>query len=285
MVTGATLMWAASTVIGRGVHEELPPFGLSFWRWFSAAMVILPFAWSQIGKKLPEIRDHIGMLSLLGFLQVFSSALLFLGLNFTTAINAALINAAQPVLTIIPAWFLTNERITLRQAMGIILGLAGVFLVITKADISTVLELQFNIGDIIVLVAVAGWSIYAALIHRTPSDLGFSVSIFFIYALGSIFLIPFYFVESVFFRPMPFNQLSITTIVFIGMFVSAASVTMWSISVRSVGPNRASVFLNLIPVFTTLMAIAFLNEQLLIYHVVGILLIGGGMYFVVSKFN
>lgn len=277
MVTAATLMWAASTVIGRGVHEELPPFGLSFWRWFSAALVILPFAWSQIGSKLHTIRDNIGMLSLLGFLQVFSSALLFLGLNFTTAINAALINAAQPVLTIIPAWFLTNERITLQQAMGIILGLVGVFLVITKAEISTVLRLDFNIGDIIVLVAVAGWSIYAALIHRTPPDLGFSVSIFFIYALGSIILIPFYVVESVFFRPMPFNQLSITTIIFVGMFVSAASVTMWSISVRSVGPNRASVFLNLIPVFTTLMAITFLDEQLLIYHVIGILLIGGGM--------
>ncbi len=283
MITGTTLLWAASTVIGRGVHEELPPFGLSYWRWLAASLVILPFALTKFNQKIPIIREHLGLLALLGFLQAGSSALFFLGLNFTTAINAALINAAQPVLTVIPAWFLTSERITLRQGGGIVLGLAGVFLIITKADIATVSRLDFNIGDIIVLIGVTGWSVYAALIHRTPLKLGFPTTIFSIYALGSLSLLPLYLIEAAYYRPMPFNQLSITTVIVIGVIISAAGVTMWSASVRSVGPNRASVFLNLIPVFTTLMAITFLGEQLLIYHIFGILLIGAAMYLMISQ--
>jgi drug/metabolite transporter (DMT)-like permease len=178
-----------ATVVGRGVYTEIPPLGLSFWRWFLAALVLLPLVWRDLSRKLPLIKANIKLIALLAFFQVGASATLLVALNHTTAINASLINAAQPVMTILPAWILTRERITFGQGVGIILGLIGVVIMVSQGNLEILKSLEFNSGDILAVLAVLGWTIYSTLIHRVPSELGLMTTLFLVYIAGTIGLL------------------------------------------------------------------------------------------------
>jgi drug/metabolite transporter (DMT)-like permease len=281
LVTLSCFLWGLATVVGRGIYEEIPPFGLSFWRWLLAALVLLPLVWVDLPRKLPLIKANIKLIALLGFFQVGASAILLVALNYTTAINASLINAAQPVMTIIPAWILTREKITFGQGIGIILGLVGVVIMVSQGNLDILKSLEFNGGDIFAIMAVLGWTIYATLIHRVPSELGLTTTLFLVYLAGTIGLVPFYIVEHTFIRPVPLSWLTVGVVALLGIVVAAIAVSIWTASVRSIGPNRAAIFLNVIPVFGVSMAIIFLGEQLFTFHLIGAAFIGTGMALVI----
>ena len=277
----ATFLWALSTVISRGIYEEIPAFGLSFWRWVLATLIFLPLVWRELFFKFSIIKAHFKLILLLGFLQVGSSALFLFSLNFTTAINAALINAAQPMLTVIPAWLLTREKINVAQGVGILLGLVGITVMITQGDFGVLAAMDFNIGDIIVLLAILGWSIFATILHRLPKELGLTTSLFLIYFSGTVLLLPFYVIEVIFYRTFTFTGLSIGVIAILGILVSVGAVSIWTASVRSIGPNRATIFMNLIPIFAVVMAIIFLGEELFLFHFTGAAFVIVGMILVI----
>jgi drug/metabolite transporter (DMT)-like permease len=281
LVTLSCFLWGLATVVGRGVYEEIPPFGLSFWRWLLAALVLLPLVWRDLARKFPLIKANIKVIVLLGIFQVGASSILLVALNYTTAINASLINAAQPVMTIIPAWLLTREKITFGQGIGIILGLIGVVTMISQGNLEILKSLEFNGGDIFAILAVLGWTFYSTLIHRVPSELGLTTTLFLVYMAGTIALIPFYIVETSFSRPVPLSWLTVGVVALLGIVVSAIAVSVWTASVRSIGPNRAAIFLNVIPIFGVTMAIIFLGEQLFAFHLIGAAFIGTGMALVI----
>ena len=283
MLTGTAFLFAASTVIARGVHQELPPMGASFWRWFLAAMILLLFVWRELPAKQALIREYWRLILLLGLLQVGCSALLFLALNFTSAINATLLNAAQPALTVLPAWLLTRDRITPGQSIGILAALGGIVVMVSQGNLVVFLALEFNVGDIMALVAVLGWAIYATSLHRLPAELGFAVTLFVIFLAGSLLMLPFYIIESAFFRPMPLSVSAAGIIAFLGIVTSLGGMAMWNAALRTVGPNRATIFLNLVPVFGVSLAIIFLGEQLFVYHLAGAGLVGLGIVMVVLR--
>ena len=282
-VTGTALLFAASTVVQRGVHEDLPPFGATFWRWFLAALVLLPIVWRELPSKRALISKYWHLILLLGLLLVGCSAIFFLGLNFTTAINATLINAAQPALTVLPAWLLTRDRITPGQSIGILAALGGIVVMVSQGNLVVFLALEFNVGDILALAAILGWTIYATSLHRLPAELGFAVTLFVIFLAGSLSVLPFYIIESAFFRPMPLSVSAAGIIAFLGIVTSLGGMAMWNAALRTVGPNRATIFLNLVPVFGVSLAIMFLGEQLFVYHLAGAGLVGLGIVMVVLR--
>ena len=277
----ATFLWALTTVVVRGHHEEIPPFGLSFWRWVLATLIILPLVWRELFLKAEIIKAHFKLIWLLGVLQVGSSAVVLFSLSFTTAINASLINAAQPVLTVIPAWLLTREKVNFAQGIGILLALGGVTTMITRGDLQVLTTLDFNIGDISVVVAILGWSFFATILHRLPKELGLTTSLFLIYLMGTISLLPFYVIELIYFRTFTPTGLSLGVVAFLGIAVSVGAVSMWTASVRSIGPNRAAIFTNLIPVFAVALAIIFLGERLFTFHLTGAAFVVVGMTLVI----
>lgn len=277
----ATFLWALSTVVVRGYHEEIPPFGLSFWRWTLATLIILPLVWRELLLKAEIIKTHFKLLWLLGVLQVGSSAVVLFSLSFTTAINATLINAAQPVLTVIPAWLLTREKINFVQGIGILLALGGVTTMITRGDPQVLMTLDFNVGDILVVVAILGWAFFATILHRLPKELGLTTSLFLIYLMGTISLLPLYLIELIYFRTFTPTGLSLGMVAFLGIAVSVGAVSMWTAGVRSIGPNKAAIFTNLIPVFAVVLAITFLGEQLFTFHLTGAAFVVVGMTLVI----
>ena len=282
MLMGTAFLFATSTVLVRGVHELLPPMGGTFWRWFLAAFVLSFLVWREVVEKKEVIRNNWRLITILGVFQVGPSAVLFLGLNFTSAINASLLNAAQPALTVVPAWILTRDRLTAGQGLGILAALTGIAVMVSQGNLELLLALEFNTGDLIVLVAMLGWAIYAATLHRLTPELGSGVSLFLIIFIGSLTVLPFYIVETIFFRPVPVTFEAVSVIAVLGVIVSLGSVAMWNAGLRTIGPNRATIFINLVPVFGVALAIVFLGESLFPHHLAGAGLVALGIFLVVK---
>jgi len=276
-------LWAVGVVIARGVHEEIPLIGLSFWRWCTAAVILLPFVWRDLRARSALFRKYLPLLIIQGMLIVGSGTLLFYSLNFTTAINATLVNAAQPVLTVLLAWAVLKEKLNRLQLAGIMSAFAGVGIMVTRASWSVVAHLDFNIGDFLVILAICGYALYAINIRKLPGELGTFPSLLVILVSGSVLLLPFYLAESIYLKPVSFSLKLMGIILILALLVSILSISMWNTANAVVGPGRAAIFVNLMPVYGSVLAILFLGERLYLYHIAGAVLVCAGIFLVVNK--
>lgn len=271
------LCYAGNHIIGRAVHGELPPLGLSFWRWTCGALILAPFVLPRWRQLLPIYKEHWRLLALLGLLMVGSTTLVLVGLNFTTATNTSLINATQPTITALLCWMFLQERLRLPQWLGIGLAFSGVALMVIRGHWQALWTLDFNTGDLVVLFAMFGFATYAINIRRIPQVLHVSESLFAVILCGLLMLLPFYCVETIAYRPVPFNMQTALVVVALALLVSVAGMLMWTRGNQMIGANRAAVYMNLLPLFGALLAVLFLNESIQAYHVAGGVAIGLGM--------
>jgi drug/metabolite transporter (DMT)-like permease len=285
VLTLAMLCLAGNHVIGRGVHTEVPPVGLAFWRWLVAALILLPFVWTGLKASRATVRAHLGPLSLLGCLMIGSTTLMLVALNFTTAVNAALINGTQPTLTVAFSWLFLQVRLTRMQNFGVASALAGVIVMVSRADWHVLSGLHFNTGDILALLAMCGFAAYAINIRKIPPQLSAAEALFVIIVAGCIALAPLYLAESIFYRTVPVNRTAISAIIALAVFASLLAMLAWNVGNRIIGPNSAGMFINLIPLFGALLAVVFLGESLYGYHFIGAGLVGLGIFLVVGWYQ
>ena len=285
ILTLTVLFLALNHVIGRAVHAEVPPVGLAFWRWATAIIILLPFVWRRRKQSLPIFRANLLPLASLGCLMIGCTTVLLVALNYTTAINVALVNTTQPALTVLFGWLFFRERLTLLQIVGVSSALGGVFVILTKGDWQMLNTLDFNAGDVVALVGMCGFAIYALNIRKIPESLTSAEALFAIIATGCVVLFPVYVFESVMYRPVPLNGTAIAAILTLAVFVSVFGMLMWNVGNQIVGPKRASIFLNLLPVFGTVMAVVFLGERLYLYHLIGVFLVCLGIFLVIGHFK
>ncbi len=270
--------WATTTIVVRYTAGDVPPFGLAFWRNFVAMVLILPFAIGALRRQWPLVRAHLCLLALLSaLLWVGGNALLFLSLQYTIAINAAVINSVEPVFIIVAAAVLFQERISLLQGAGVALSLLGVLVLLSKGSMGTLLNLDFNLGDLIVTCAYIFWSLYAVLLRKLPRGLDSRAMLFVIVAFGVIFLAPIYLLETLFKAPVPLTAVSVGAILGLGIFSCAIAMFLWNYAIASMGAIRAGQFLHLIPAFTAILAITLLGEAMGPHHFAGIALITAGI--------
>jgi len=286
MITTNVLLWSISVVIGKGVHEEIPLIALNFWRWIIGVIFLAPFVWREIFQNIHVIRRYWRVYFAQGTFMVGGAALLFTSLYYTSAINAALVNTTQPAITAFLAWVILGERLRKIQYIGIVSAMSGVIFMIVKADLETLLNLDINIGDFIVVLAIASYSMYAVNLRKIPSELGTFPTLFIILLFGSVPLLPFYIAETIIVKPFPFTLTGFFWAAVLGIIVSIGSLALWNNGNRVVGPQRAAVFVSLMPVFGSVLAIIFLGEELYFYHFIGTLFICAGILLVVrNKLN
>lgn len=283
MLGGAMLFLACNHVIGRSVRADIPPLGLNFWRWCVAALVLAPFIGRGMRVSAARFRAHWRDVALLGALMIGSTGLVLVALNFTTAINVSLLNALQPALTVLLARVFLHEVLSVRQGVGVLAALAGMLAMITKADWDVVRGLQFNGGDLIALAAMVGFSTYAIRLPRLSAEFGLVEGLFWIVVAGCTALLPFYLVESVVYQPMPLTVQSVTVVITLAIMVSILFMLLWNAGNRRIGPSRAAVFINLVPVFGAILAVIFLGERIAVYHLAGAALVGCGIWLVVRR--
>ena len=271
------LFWSGNFVLGRAVAGEVPPIALAFWRWGLGALIVLPFAWHHLPRDLPALRRQwrlVLLLSAIG-IAVFNT-FVYIGLNTTTALNAVMMQSAMPVLIVLMSFLLVGEKITPLQAAGIAVSLAGAVTLVARGDLTVLLTLAFNTGDLWVLAAVISYAGYTALVRRRPPvhPMIFLLATF---ATGALMLLPFYAWETLNGRPLQVTPVSIAAIGYVAVFPSILAYLAWNRSVELVGANRTGLSVHLMPVFGSLLAIAFLGETPQIFHAVGIALIAAGI--------
>jgi drug/metabolite transporter (DMT)-like permease len=282
-LTLTAFLLACNHIIGRAVHDEVPPVGLSFWRWVIGILVLLPFVLRHGSGRWPIYRRHWRAFALLGFFMIGGTTLVLVALSMTSAINVSLINAVQPTLTVLFAWLFLKDALNTRRTIGILCGVVGVAVMVSRADLALLIGLDFQPGDFVALLAMCGFSGYALNLRRLPRELSGIESLFAITVAGTALLLPFYLVESLVWKAVPVSITSIGAILALALLVSVFGNLMWNAGNRLIGPARAAIFINLIPVFGTVLAIVFLDERLYPYHLAGGALVGLGLYLAAVK--
>ncbi|NJN99101.1 MAG: DMT family transporter [Anaerolineales bacterium] len=269
----ATLFWSGNFVLGRAVRAEVPPVGLAFWRWTTGSILIIGFAWPHLKRDWPVILRHWKLVLLLAILGVtMFNTLVYTGLQFTTAINALLMQSTMPVLIVLMSYLLFRETVTPLQIVGILLSLAGVLAIVGQGDLTVLLGLSLNLGDLLIFIAVAGYAAYSTLLRRRPPLHPLSL-IAATFIAGAVVLLPFYLWEHASGRTVSFDGVTLLTIAYVAIFPSILAYLCFNRGVELAGANRAGLFIHLMPVFGSIMAILFLGERFQWYHGFGILLI------------
>ncbi len=272
------LFWAGNIVLGRFVTGHVPPFALTFVRWFGTFLVIVPFAWPHLKKDWSTIRRHLPLLAVLSFTGfALNNALSYWGLQHTQAINALLIQSSGPLFVALWSLILFGVRLTLAQTIGIAISLIGVLVIILRGDISALTGLGFNMGDIMFAAALFVFGAYSALMTRRPKIHSLSL-LAFTTGCGAAMLIPTVVWEVMQGSTLTFDLLTVATVIYVVIFPSSLAYLFFNRGIELIGPNRAAPFFHLVPVFGSVMAILFLGEVVRPFHFVGYALVLAGVF-------
>lgn len=279
MAVLAVLFWASAIVVGRAVHEVVPPVGLTFWRSALAAVILLPFAWRHLKADRAVIRRRWKMLALMAAaMWTVGSTAMFLGLHFTTAVNAGLVNATEPAFIVLFAWIMFRDMVTPRQGFGIAVSFSGIAVLILGGQDAPMLDLAPRVGDLLVLLAVAAWAFYVVLYHRYGGEMHPLTVLFAVMFFAAIELLPLYLLETAYVAPVIPNAPTLGTILYLTVVASILAVLCWNRAILGMGHSRTGLFSHLMPVFTVVLAMIFLGEALHLYHLAGVVLIALGLY-------
>jgi len=273
LLTLAALFWGGNAVLARAVHGHVPPIAMACIRWWVAFAIVLPFALPYLRRDWAAIAGNLPMMI---FLSVFGvgcySTFLYIGLNYTTAINAAVIPSSGPVLIALVCFFVFGDRLRPLQILGIAVSLLGVLAIIARGEIEALASLAFNQGDLWVLGAVLTWAVYTAFVRKRPDihGLSFAVATF---AIGSAAITPLFVAEHLSGWKLQLDAVTVLTLVYVSIFPSILSYLFFNRGVDLIGGARAGVFMHMVPLFGTALAIVFLGEALHLYHVLGFALI------------
>lgn len=272
-----SLFWAGNIVLARYVAGHVPPMTLSCVRWIGAFLMLLPFAWPHLKQDWPAMRARLPLmvgLSATGF--AFNNAISYWALQYTEALNALLIQSSGPLFVALWSLLLYGIRLSLAQFAGITISLAGVLTILLRGDLAALVNIQFNRGDVMFAGAVLSFGLYSALITRRPRIHPLSLICFTI-GCGALLLLPFSvweFRNGVRLKP---DALTLATVVYVMIFPSTLAYLFFNRGIALIGPNRASPFLHLVPVFGSAMAILLLGEQPRLFHLTGYLLVLAGV--------
>jgi len=271
------LFWAGNAVLARGVAELIPPVALSFWRWMIALAVLLPLTWRQVRRDWRAIRAGWKMILLLGLLGIASfNTLLYTAAHTTTALNIALTQAVMPALIVLISFLLFQERINRWQVLAVLLSILGAMVIVLRGDWQRLQSLRFVEGDLLMLLAVVIYALYSALLRKRPRihPLSFLTTTL---AVGVIALAPLYLWELARTPPLVLNTPVVLSLLYVGLFPSILAYLCWNRGIELIGANRAGLFINLIPLLASLMAVFFLGEAFQGYHLFGLTLVFIGL--------
>ena len=267
----ATLFWAGNFIVGKTASiNEIPPISLNFYRWFIAWLILLPFTFRELIKKKNYILNNIGFFIVLGItaVTIFNSAL-FYSLKFTQVISGVLMISTVPVMIIFISSLLKIEKTNFFQIIGVGLSLTGVLFIITKADIGLLKNLDFNRGDLIMIIAMFSWATYSALLKKKKYELSQISLLQVVISFGVIFLIPLYFIDMNMGNSIKLEKPFFLTLTYVVLFPGLASFFFWIKGVALIGANRSGVFLHLMPIFGAVLAMIIFDEKFMFYHLLG----------------
>ncbi len=279
LLIASSFFWSGNFFSGKiAFLSDLSPFKLSFFRWILALLILLPFTYAQIIRDLEYYKKNILLMTIISILGVtIFNSFTYISLQTTMVINSTLMASVAPVMMIGFSWLIFRTKTTTLQFTGIVLSLLGALAIVLKGDLNNLYNLYFTAGDLWMLGAVVSWCLYSVLLKKIDSKTSQLANLEVMIIIGVIFIIPFYIMESFNSTYLPSTGLDLVLISYVAVFASIVAFFSWNKGVSIIGPNRASLFLHLIPVFSAIWAISFLNEKFAFFHVIGVLFILSGI--------
>jgi drug/metabolite transporter (DMT)-like permease len=270
-------------VLGRYLAGHVPPITLAFVRWGGAFLVLLPFAALPLARDWPTIRKRFGLMVVLAATGISAyNAMAYYGLQYTSAINGLLLQSIGPLFVALWTFALFGDRLTPRQAGGILISLTGVVVIVCRGSLAVLTSIGFNRGDVWFLIALAIYGFYAAWLRKRPPmhPLSFlAVSM----GLGALILVPAVVLELGGGRTVDFDAVTLASFAYVAVFPSLLGYLFLNRGIELIGANRAAPFMHLTPVFGSVLAIVWLGESFELYHAVGYALVFTGITVATKK--
>ena len=269
----AILCWllaAGVYIAAKVVTTEMPPWALCFWRIVIAGLILLPLTRRHWSAMISLVRQRwLSLLILGGVGFSISPGLIYIGLNYTTAINAGLIIALMPVITMILARFFLNEPVGTWQFVGSIVAFIGMAIIVTRGDLLALLRLDLNTGELFVVCAAIAFAVYTVLLRRAKYELPGLPLLVLLLGGAAVMTAPFYIWELFHDDRTALNAKGMWALLYVAGPGGALMYYLFNLSVQALGASRAGVFLYLQTVFIAVLAYFLLDERLLSYHLVG----------------
>lgn len=272
------MCWGGNAVAGKLASADWPPYTITATRWLLAALLLLPFAWQHLKNDKEKLKSHWHILLALGaFGMALFNLFMYQALNYTTAINVSIEQAAMPAMILLANFFLFSQRTTVLQVLGLICSIIGVLVTTTSGRPWIFFTEGLNFGDAIMLVACAFYAGYTIGLRWRPKI--HWLSFMQLLSVGAFMMaLPFAWWE--------WQQQDITfpaikswaVMVYIVLFPTLLAQTLYARAVELIGGNRAGQFINLVPIFGSLFAILILNERFHWFHAVGLVMVVGGIW-------
>ncbi len=275
---GATAIWSGNFILARGLHDSIPPVSLAFYRWMVAVIIFFPFAFKHLVREWSLIKDHLIYFSITALLGITAfNTFIYIAGHTTTAMNLSLIAITFPIFILLFSRIIYKEYLTIKKGIGIVLVLIGVITLITKGDISVLLHISFNIGDIWMLMASIIFAIYSLFLKNKPEKISVMALQFSIFSLGLLFLFPFFLWEQTTYQYPVLTRTTIPAILYVGICASLGVFVLWTKSIVILGPAKAGMVYYTLPLFSGFLAYLFLNENFSMIYFYSMLFIFSGI--------
>jgi drug/metabolite transporter (DMT)-like permease len=275
----ATIIWSGNFIIARGVIKDIPPVTLSFYRWLTATVILLPFAWKYFIKELHLVKNNLWyfLLAAVTGVSMFNT-FVYIAAHFSEAINMAILGTcSSPIMSVIFARIFLKEKITGLRIVGMLVCVAGILLLLSKGSFETLMNFRFSKGDWWILAAALSFAIYNTMVKKKPKEMHSINFLFVVFLLGTIILIPFYIWEFKQQGGIALNLFNISSILYLGLGASVICFMIWNKAIVALGSGRTALFGNLIPVFSSIEAVIFLHEKISPIHIFSFILVVAGL--------
>lgn len=276
----AVLIWSLNIAVTRYVADYISPVSISFYRWFVAFLILTPFMLSNVWKQRAVIGKDLGKLAVLSaFGMVLYQGLSYTAAHYTTATNMGIVNAFVPVFTIFISYLILKDVPNRFAIFGSLLSFAGLIYVMSQGHISSLFEQGGHWGDAVMVVAVSFYAFYGVFLKKWQLKLPLLTSLYVQIGFALLYHVPFL----LWFGLDEINADNAASVLYAGVFPSLIAPLLWMVAVQAIGPNRTSIFMNLMPVFTAIIASLWLSEHWTIYHTIGGMMILVGIIMAQKK--
>ena len=284
----ATALWGGNIVAAKVASIiSLEPIKLSFYRNLVVLIILLPFVFYKIKIIYEIFKQNWKIIIFFSILSVsIFNTFMNIALTTSSVISTSLMPSFAPSMIIIFSLIIYKSKISYLQLIGVIVSFIGFINIIIRGDILNLGSLNFVVGDIWMLACVSCWALYSSMIRKIPKNIDNLSFLFLIFFIGNIFVLPFFIFESFINQSFVINeQNGYLLVLYCGIGPALISYLLWIKAIKIIGANNSGLFLNLIPIFSSLISIFFLKERLELFHIVGAILIFTGIYLVIRKKN
>jgi drug/metabolite transporter (DMT)-like permease len=280
----ANLAWASNWVVGRALRDAFPPVALSFWRWSIAVVLLAPFVIPRLRGRWAVVWRRRWLFLLLAATGVASfQAIIYAGLDYTTAINATLLYTASPLVMVLMVWLIDGRPATFRQFLGMTLLFLGVLAIVARGEWHNLAGLHFNRGDLLIFGSIPIWCLYSVMVRRRPPELDGLSFMFVVMAIGLVLMSPAYLAETAWVRTPNWSWSIAGIMIFLAVTSSILAYLCWNRGVELVGADRAGFTSPFQPAMTAALAMIFIGEPFHIYDAAGFVVIVAGWLLTTGK--